>query len=203
MAYEGPKTLRGIENKIATGDGRKSWKKQANEAEEAFFGKKKKQGRKKKWTKEYLINLKGGWNRGMFGLDFDPITGEKYKTDAETIRSALTPVKKRKIKDAVGNKCEMRGCPNKAYQVHHIKQVKNRGANVGTNVGSNLIVLCANCHSDVHSGAITQTKLKEIVKKRTEKRKKEINKILRNRKKVGTEKSSSSTSQFPFLGGFW
>lgn len=138
----------------------------------------------------------------MFGLDFDPITGEKYKTDAETIRSALTPVKKRKIKDAVGNKCEMRGCPNKAYQVHHIKQVKNRGANVGTNVGSNLIVLCANCHSDVHSGAITQTKLKEIVKKRTEKRKKEINKILRNRKKVGTEKSSSSTSQFPFFGGF-
>jgi len=43
-----PKTLRGIENKIATGDGRKSWKKQANEAEEAFFDKKKKQGRKKK-----------------------------------------------------------------------------------------------------------------------------------------------------------
>ena len=132
----------------------------------------------------------------MFGLDFDPITGEKYKTDAEMIRSALTSAKKRKIMDAVGNKCEKRGCRNKAYVIHHIKQVKNRGTNVGTNVCSNLIVLCANCHSDVHSGAITQTKLKGFVKNRSEKRKKEINKILRNRKKVGTEKSQSSTSQY-------
>ena len=48
MAYKGPKTLRGIENRIATGDGRKSWTKQVKEAEDAFFGKKKKQGRKKK-----------------------------------------------------------------------------------------------------------------------------------------------------------
>ena len=138
----------------------------------------------------------------MFGLDFDPITGKKYPTDAETIRSALTPVMKRKIKDAVGNKCEMRGCSNKAYHVHHIKQVKNRGTNVGTNVCSNLIVLCANCHSDVHSGEITQTKLKEIVKRRTEKRKKAIRKILRNRKKVGTEKSRSSTYNGDYLFPF-
>ena len=128
----------------------------------------------------------------MFGLDFDPITGEKYKTDAEKTRTSLTPTMIRKIKDAVGNKCEKRGCPNKAYHVHHIKLVSKGG----TNVCGNLIVLCANCHSDVHSGAITQTKLKGFVKNRSEKRKKEINKILRNRKKVGTEKSQSSTSQY-------
>ncbi len=48
MAYKGLKTLRGIENKIATGDGRTSWIKQKNEAEEASSGKKKKQGRKGK-----------------------------------------------------------------------------------------------------------------------------------------------------------
>jgi hypothetical protein len=48
MANKGPKTLRGIERKIATGDGRKSFEKQMKEAEETFFGKKKKQGRKKK-----------------------------------------------------------------------------------------------------------------------------------------------------------
>ena len=48
MADKGPKTSRGIENMIATGDGRKSYIKQVKEAKEAVLGKKKKQGRKKK-----------------------------------------------------------------------------------------------------------------------------------------------------------
>ncbi|KAF5429315.1 hypothetical protein C5S39_09090 [Candidatus Methanophagaceae archaeon] len=47
-AYKGPKTSRGIENRIATGDGRKSYIKQVKEAKEAVLGKKNKQGRKKK-----------------------------------------------------------------------------------------------------------------------------------------------------------
>ena len=47
-SQEGPKTLKGIEGKIATGDGRKSLKKQIKEAKEAALGKKKKRGRKKK-----------------------------------------------------------------------------------------------------------------------------------------------------------
>lgn len=132
----------------------------------------------------------------LFDLDYDPFTGEKNKTDAEAIRSALTSAKKKKIIDAVSNKCEIRGCKNKAYEIHHIKQVKNRGTNVGTNVCSNLIVLCANCHREVHRGTITQTKLKEIVKNRSEPRKKRIKKILLDRIKVGTEKSQSSTSQY-------
>ncbi len=97
----------------------------------------------------------------MFGLDFDPITGDKYKTDAETIRSALTSAKKRKIMDAVGNKCEIRGCKLKAQEVHHIKLVSKGG----TNVGSNLIVLCGYHHNEVHSGAITQTIIEGDCKK--------------------------------------
>ena len=138
----------------------------------------------------------------LFDLDYDPFTGEKNKTDAEAIRSALTSAKKKKIIDAVSNKCEIRGCKNKAYEIHHIKQVKNRGTNVGTNVCSNLIVLCGTHHIKADRGEITQTKLKEIVKKRTEKRKKAINKILRNRKKVGPEKSSSSTCSGDYLFPF-
>ena len=128
----------------------------------------------------------------MFDLDFDPFTGEKYKTDAEKTRTSLTPTMIRKIKDAVGNKCEIPGCKDEGQEVHHIRQVKNGG----TNVRSNLIVLCGTHHNKADSGAITQTKLKEIVKNRTEKRKKAINKILRNRTKVGNETSSSSASQY-------
>jgi len=45
MADKGPKTSRGIENRIATGEGRISYIKQVKEA---VLGNKKKQGRKKK-----------------------------------------------------------------------------------------------------------------------------------------------------------
>jgi len=38
--------------------------------------------------------------------------------------------------EAVGNKCEIRGCKSKAYRIHHIKPVSEGG----TNVGSNLVV---------------------------------------------------------------
>ena len=57
MANKGPKTLRGVERKIMTGDGRKStptekamkdMNKTAKEAQEMFFGKKKKTTKKKR-----------------------------------------------------------------------------------------------------------------------------------------------------------
>jgi 5-methylcytosine-specific restriction endonuclease McrA len=118
-------------------------------------------------------------------FDYDPITGKKIKDDKAEIRAALTPAKKRAIMDVVGNKCEMKGCRNKAHHVHHIKQV----AKGGTNVGSNLVVLCANCHNDVSK--ITQTQMNEIVKNRSEKKRTQINAILRNRKKAGAEKGES------------
>ena len=125
---------------------------------------------------------------GMFDLDYDPLTGKKKKTDAQKTREALTPAKKRRIMEAVGHKCEIRGCKSKAYEVHHIKPVSKKG----TNVGSNLIVLCANHHRDADNGAITQAKLKNVVKSRSKKVTQEINAILRDRKKVGSEKTDSS-----------
>ena len=125
---------------------------------------------------------------GMFDLDYDPFAGKKKKTDAQKTRDALTPAKKRRMMEAVGHKCEIRGCKSKAYEVHHIKPVLKKG----TNVGSNLIVLCANHHRDTHNGAITQAKLKNVVKSRSKKVTQEINAILRNRKKVGSEKTDSS-----------
>jgi len=57
MANRGPKTLRGMERKIMTGDGRKNtptekitkdMNKTAKEAQEMLFGKKKKTTKKKK-----------------------------------------------------------------------------------------------------------------------------------------------------------
>jgi len=128
---------------------------------------------------------------------FDPITGtwKKKKTNTQKMREALTPAKKRRIMEAVGNKCEIRGCKSKAYEVHHIKPVSEGG----TNVGSNLVVLCANHHKDAHNGTITRTELREVVKNRSEKKKREIRNILRDRKKVGKEKSTSSKkAQSPF-----
>lgn len=131
----------------------------------------------------------------LFDLDYDPFTGKKKKTAAQQMREALTPAKKRRIMEAVGHKCEIRGCKSKAYEVHHIKPVSKGG----TNVGSNLIVLCANHHRDTHNGAITQTKLKTVVKNRSKKVTQEINAILRNRKKVGSEKTDPSSDIPPLF----
>jgi len=125
----------------------------------------------------------------MFDLDYDPFAGKKKKTDAQKTREALTPAKKRRIMEAMGHKCEIRGCKSGDYDVHHIKPVSKGG----TNVGSNLIVLCANHHRDAHNGKITQTRLKNVVKSRSKKVTQEINAILRNRKKVGSEKTDSSS----------
>ena len=133
------------------------------------------------------------WNDAYFGL----VTGtwNKKKANPQRMREALTPAKKRRIMEAVGNKCEIRGCKSKAYRIHHIKPVSEGG----TNVGSNLVVLCANHHTDAHNGTITRTELREVVKNRSEKKKREIRNILRDRKKVGKEKSTSSKKvQSPF-----
>ncbi|MCK4735529.1 MAG: HNH endonuclease [Methanophagales archaeon] len=84
--------------------------------------------------KKCLMSLKGGWNRGLLDLDYDPLTGKKKKTDAEKVREALTPSKKRRIREAVGNKCEIPQCKSDAYDVHHIKPVKEGGTNVDNNL---------------------------------------------------------------------
>lgn len=98
---------------------------------------------------------------------------------SNNVRSNLTSAKKRKIMESANNKCEMRGCKNNAYEVHHIVHVSNGGGNLG----SNLIVLCGNCHRDVHDGKVSQSKLKDIVGKRSKKQKSYITKIMQNVKK--------------------
>lgn len=95
------------------------------------------------------------------------------------IRSQLTSAKKRKIMESANNVCEIKNCKNKSYEVHHIIHVSKGG----TNVGSNLIVLCANCHRDVHDGKVLQSKLKNIVSGRSKKQKSYITKILQNTRK--------------------
>jgi len=115
-------------------------------------------------------------------FDFDPLTGKKRKTDAEIRRQALTPAKKSKIKDAVGYVCEIPRCKSKPYEVHHIVPLSKGGRNIG----SNLIVLCANHHRDAHDGKFTQAELKKIVQKRSKKVKSAIAAILRDRKRVET-----------------
>ena len=122
---------------------------------------------------------------GLFKLDYDPFTGKKKKTDAEKIRAALTPAMKENIKRVVGYKCEKCGRKGK-LQIDHIKEVFKGG----TNVGSNLIVLCPSCHAE----KLTQAEMKRILAKRSKKVKQDITNILRNRKKVGTGKRTSSKS---------
>ena len=94
------------------------------------------------------------------------------------VRKSLTGNMIKKLKDTI-KKCEK--CKRKGgLDVHHIKAISKGGSNVG----SNLVVLCPNCHRDAHSSKITQTTLTKITQKRSAKMKKEINSILRNRKKV-------------------
>lgn len=122
----------------------------------------------------------------MLGSDYDPFTGTKKRSDAEKIRSALTPAMKNNIQRVVGNKCER--CARKGkLQIHHIKPVAKANG-VDPNVGSNLIAICGGCHDEV----LTQAAMKKIVSKRSKKRKQEIKDILRNRKKLGIEKKASS-----------
>lgn len=95
---------------------------------------------------------------------FDNPFGEKpVKSNAEIRRNALTQTIKYKIKDTLGNKCEMSNCTSKCYEVHHIKPVSRNGGNSK----GNLIVLCANCHRDAHDGIIPQSKLKAVVQRRS------------------------------------
>jgi hypothetical protein len=125
----------------------------------------------------------------LFDLDYDPFTRKKKKNDAQKIRAALTPAMKENIKRVVGYKCEKCGRKGK-LQIDHIKEVSKGG----TNVGSNLIVLCPSCHAE----KLTQAEMKRILAKRSKKVKQDITNILRNRNKVGTEKSTSSKPRSPF-----
>jgi 5-methylcytosine-specific restriction endonuclease McrA len=119
---------------------------------------------------------------GLFDLDIDPITGKKIKSDAQIRREALTPAKRRRIMESVGFKCEIKRCRSRAYEVHHITPISEGGRNIG----SNLIVLCANHHRDAHNGKLSRAELRRIVRNRTKRVKDEIKNILKDRKRAET-----------------
>ena len=96
---------------------------------------------------------------------------------------------KEEIKRVVGYECEKCGRRKGKLQIHHIKPI-SKADGVDLNVGTNLIALCPNCHAE----ALTQAQMKKIVSKRSKKVKQDITNILRNRKKVGTGKRTSSKS---------
>lgn len=96
----------------------------------------------------------------------------------------LTSARKLKIKEAAGNRCEIPKCKSKAYDVHHIKP----SSEGGSDVASNLIVLCANHHDDADKGRITRTGLRNIAKNRKDEVKREIRNILKGGVKTGPKR---------------
>ncbi|MDD3915259.1 MAG: HNH endonuclease signature motif containing protein [Bacteroidales bacterium] len=121
------------------------------------------------------------------------------RTDAEKTRQALTSAKQRKIKEAVGSKCELCGkkYPLRNLKLHHITEVHKASDNKDLNTPGNLLVLCSICHDDVHYKPVPKTKQKEIISKRSEKVKKEISAILRDRPKINGASNSSNILNTP------
>ena len=83
----------------------------------------------------------------------------------------------RAIKKVV-SKCERPGCGNKTnLHLHHVDKDPEH------NVQSNLIVLCGDCHhGHAHVGPLSSTQQKAIVRKRSKKKKEDIQTILRKAK---------------------
>jgi len=121
------------------------------------------------------------------------------RTDAERTRQALTSAKQRRIKEAVGSKCELCGkkYPLRNLKIHHIVEVHKASGSKDLNSPGNLLVLCSICHDDVHHKPVPKTKQKEIVRKRSEKVKKEISAILRDRAKVNVTSDTSGVLKTP------
>lgn len=128
----------------------------------------------------------------MFPSIFDK---DDKRTAAEKTRQALTPAKQRKIKEAVGSKCELCGkkYPLRNLKIHHIEEVHKASKRTDLNTPGNLLVLCSICHDDVHHKPIPKVKQKGLIKKRSESVKKEVRAILRDRAKVNNISSTSGT----------
>lgn len=117
------------------------------------------------------------------------------RSDSERTRQALTSAKIKKIKEATGSKCEMCGkkYPLRNLKVHHIVEVHKAAGVKDLNSPSNLLVLCSICHDDVHHKPVPKSKQKEFIKKRSEKVKKDIQGILRNRQKINDSSTDISS----------
>ncbi|WP_424356703.1 HNH endonuclease [Methanocella sp. MCL-LM] len=111
-------------------------------------------------------------------------------------RSALTPSMVRKIKEAVGHKCEKCGsiCDIEVLEVHHIEPVRDADGRYDYNSSSNLIVLCANCHKLAGSNKIPKIQLSDITYKRPEYLRGLLEKILADRRIVTSDTKTSMSS---------
>ena len=106
-----------------------------------------------------------------------------HGNDLEKNPDALTAAIQKQIKELI-EKCEH--CneqkPIDLLEVHHIHERGKPHGNSDKNTPGNLIVLCRDHHKLAHDGEITKTTLQAKVAKRSEKKKKELGKILRERK---------------------
>ena len=105
----------------------------------------------------------------------------------------LTQNRKRRIKEIVG-KCEIPGC--KCRDIH-LLEIHHIDGNHDNDIESNILVICREHHTvgrGTQYGHITVAKQREIVKKRSLKKRKEIQGVIREGKK-NSKKSSRKTAQ--------
>jgi hypothetical protein len=120
-------------------------------------------------------------------MSYDP----DYPSDT---RLALTPWMKNKIKDAVNNKCERCSVYGKELlEIHHIEAVYKADGSYDLNNPSNLIVLCRNCHVKATRGLLNPAELHDIVYKRVDHVKVELNDVLKDRYRVENSRKDDKT----------
>ncbi len=108
--------------------------------------------------------------------------GNDNRTHSEKTRDALTSTKKTKIKTLIG-KCEAcnKRFDNSILDVHHISEAAKADGSTDKNTPGNLVVLCPNCHRLASNRDITKTSLKGKVSSRSDRIKKELRAILKDR----------------------
>lgn len=112
------------------------------------------------------------------------------KTTKTKSKCRLTLAQTTKIRNAIG-KCEYPGCKMGAQEVHHIKFC-NEG---GTNAYSNLIVLCGAHHNLAHGKVvdgkiIPKTVLRNLVKKRSKEKEKQVKGIIKSKMATNPKKTN-------------
>lgn len=124
----------------------------------------------------YIMEEKYMSNKGLIYLP----TGRKSggKPTKPKLKFNLTPTARKKIREEAIGKCEKCNTKIKSkLQVHHIREVEDGGKHIQ----SNLIVLCRKCHTTIHSlsPALSKTQMKNLVKKRSKRKQKDIRDILK------------------------
>ena len=126
------------------------------------------------------------------------------RTHSEKTRDVLTSAKKTKITNLIA-KCEAcnKRFDNPNLDVHHISEAAKADGSTDKNTPGNLVVLCPNCHRQAHNGEITKTSLKGKVSSRSDRIKKELRAVLKDRPIVVDDAAYGVpiTNPPPILGG--